>query len=219
MNGKRRSNIARAAVVLLLFVLLAWWLMLPLSITAALLWLESWIARLGSWGPAVFVLMYVLAVVLLVPGSLLALAAGLVLLLGLALLLRYVFLYFIGGGTYNIRWFVEKFAGVNTQMLGLDLSPEQVLEAAADMLPPGSEGLLFLPYLMGERSPVWDARASGSFVGLGGFIGPGAQRTRRRNRAEGVGAGGVVCGGLAAKKTDTVVCGRGTTPVHFRRRR
>lgn len=27
-------------------------------------------------------------------------------------------------------------------------------------------GVLFLPYLMGERSPVWDDQASGSFVGL-----------------------------------------------------
>jgi ribulokinase len=34
-------------------------------------------------------------------------------------------------------------------------------------VPQGGDGLLFLPYLMGERSPVWDARASGSFVGLG----------------------------------------------------
>ena len=25
---------------------------------------------------------------------------------------------------------------------------------------------MFLPYLMGERSPVWDAKASGAFVGL-----------------------------------------------------
>ena len=33
-------------------------------------------------------------------------------------------------------------------------------------IPAGSEGVLFQPYLMGERSPVWDAKASGSFVGL-----------------------------------------------------
>jgi gluconokinase len=33
-------------------------------------------------------------------------------------------------------------------------------------IPAGSEGLLFLPYLNGERAPVWDASASGSFFGL-----------------------------------------------------
>ncbi|WP_240615751.1 xylulokinase [Nakamurella deserti] len=78
---------------------------------------------------------------------------------------------FIGGGTYNIRWFVEKFAGVNTQMLGLDLSPEQVLEAAAEMLPPGSEGLVALPYWTGALTPYWDHHARGALIGLTGVHG------------------------------------------------
>lgn len=30
----------------------------------------------------------------------------------------------------------------------------------------GSDGLVFLPYLSGERSPIWDADARGAFVGL-----------------------------------------------------
>ena len=38
-------------------------------------------------------------------------------------------------------------------------------------MPPGSDGIVFLPYLMGERSPVWDGRASGAFVGLNLFHG------------------------------------------------
>nr|WP_240188350.1 FGGY family carbohydrate kinase [Nakamurella flavida] len=80
---------------------------------------------------------------------------------------------FIGGGTYNIRWFVEKFAGVNTQMLGLDLSPEQVLEAAADMLPPGSDGLIALPYWTGALTPYWDHHARGALIGLTGVHGKG----------------------------------------------
>ena len=36
-------------------------------------------------------------------------------------------------------------------------------------MPAGSEGVLFLPYLMGERSPVWDGKASGAFVGFSLF--------------------------------------------------
>ncbi len=40
------------------------------------------------------------------------------------------------------------------------------LEAEAAAIPPGAEGLLFLPYLAGERTPVWDDRARGAFVGL-----------------------------------------------------
>jgi xylulokinase len=31
---------------------------------------------------------------------------------------------------------------------------------------PGSGGLVFLPYLAGERSPLWDADARGAFLGL-----------------------------------------------------
>jgi xylulokinase len=36
----------------------------------------------------------------------------------------------------------------------------------AEQAPPGSEGLLFLPYLSGERTPYPDPLARGSFVGL-----------------------------------------------------
>ncbi|MEO8764332.1 MAG: gluconokinase [Ginsengibacter sp.] len=35
-----------------------------------------------------------------------------------------------------------------------------------ETIPAGSRGLLFLPYLYGERSPVWDERASGIFFGI-----------------------------------------------------
>jgi xylulokinase len=40
------------------------------------------------------------------------------------------------------------------------------LEAAASTVAPGAEGLLFLPYLIGERSPHWNPLARGAFVGL-----------------------------------------------------
>jgi gluconokinase len=37
---------------------------------------------------------------------------------------------------------------------------------AAETVPCGSGGLLFLPYLTGERAPVWDEKASGVFLGI-----------------------------------------------------
>ena len=40
------------------------------------------------------------------------------------------------------------------------------LSAAAGEVSPGSDGLLFLPYLTGERSPHPDPLARGAFVGL-----------------------------------------------------
>jgi xylulokinase len=42
---------------------------------------------------------------------------------------------------------------------------EKYSDAARD-IPSGSEGLLFLPYLMGERTPHWDSKARGVFFGL-----------------------------------------------------
>jgi xylulokinase len=36
----------------------------------------------------------------------------------------------------------------------------------AEKVSPGSEGLVFLPYLMGERTPLWDSKARGVFFGL-----------------------------------------------------
>ena len=49
------------------------------------------------------------------------------------------------------------------------LAPGQsfdALTAAAQDVPPGSEGLLFLPYLSGERTPHPDPLARGAFIGL-----------------------------------------------------
>ena len=45
--------------------------------------------------------------------------------------------------------------------------PFDVLDAEAEVVPSGSDGLLFLPYLQGERTPIWDTEARGAFVGLG----------------------------------------------------
>jgi xylulokinase len=46
------------------------------------------------------------------------------------------------------------------QLIG-DVTDEEMLHVA-----PGCEGALFLPYLIGERSPWWNPRARGAFVGL-----------------------------------------------------
>jgi len=46
------------------------------------------------------------------------------------------------------------------------------MERAAAQVEPGARGLLFLPYLIGERSPHWNPRARGAFVGLAMPHGP-----------------------------------------------
>jgi xylulokinase len=71
-------------------------------------------------------------------------------------------LYWIGGpmqmGGAALEWLADGFYG------GPAAIPQ--LEAEAATVPPGAEGLLFLPYLRGERAPVWDDAARGAFVGL-----------------------------------------------------
>jgi xylulokinase len=95
-------------------------------------------------------------------------------------------------------------------VLGGAATTESLLEEGGST-PPGAAGVLFLPYLAGERSPLWDPTARGAFVGLSLLHGRGhlvraiveASALAIRHVAEGiVGAGaGVrsmrVCGGPA----------------------
>jgi xylulokinase len=46
------------------------------------------------------------------------------------------------------------------------VSSYDLLNMQAEQVPPGSDGLIALPYLMGERSPLWDANARGTIFGL-----------------------------------------------------
>ncbi len=50
-------------------------------------------------------------------------------------------------------------------ILGDTISTDALLAEAA-ATPPGADGLVFLPYLAGERSPIWDPEARGVFAGL-----------------------------------------------------
>ncbi len=61
----------------------------------------------------------------------------------------------VGGGA--LRWFRRE--------LGEGLSFDQ-LTAEAGKVQPGADGVVFLPYMAGERSPIWDPDARGVFYGL-----------------------------------------------------
>lgn len=50
-------------------------------------------------------------------------------------------------------------------VVGGGVTTERLLEEAGTT-PPGADGIVFLPYLTGERSPIWDPDATGAFVGL-----------------------------------------------------
>jgi len=46
------------------------------------------------------------------------------------------------------------------------LNPYDIINAEIEKSPAGSNGILFLPYLLGERSPRWNPNARGAFIGL-----------------------------------------------------
>ncbi len=50
-------------------------------------------------------------------------------------------------------------------ILGGTITTDALLAEAA-ATPPGADGLVFLPYLAGERSPIWDPEARGVLAGL-----------------------------------------------------
>jgi xylulokinase len=54
---------------------------------------------------------------------------------------------------------------LRTSVLGERWTPDELFAAAASVAP-GADGLVFLPYLAGERAPVFDEAARGAFVGL-----------------------------------------------------
>lgn len=48
----------------------------------------------------------------------------------------------------------------------LGISPYELINLEVAQIEPGADGLFFLPYLLGERSPRWNPHARGAFVGL-----------------------------------------------------
>ena len=73
----------------------------------------------------------------------------------------------VGGGSV-MRWFEKEFAGYERCMAKeRGKSSLDQLNDLAREVPAGCEGLVFLPYMSGERTPIWDPDAKGVFYGLG----------------------------------------------------
>jgi uncharacterized membrane protein YdjX (TVP38/TMEM64 family) len=75
MDMRKRRNLASAVAAMFIMLAMAFWLLFSPAVDLDRT--RTWINALGFWGMAVFFLFYALAVVLLVPGSILALIAGL----------------------------------------------------------------------------------------------------------------------------------------------
>lgn len=67
----------------------------------------------------------------------------------------------IGGATNNggitLQWFKDliEFDGTHAELI-----------KTSENIPPGAEGIIFIPYVNGERAPIWNQAATGTFFGL-----------------------------------------------------
>jgi xylulokinase len=66
-----------------------------------------------------------------------------------------------------LRWFRDTFYSSQAVALGASGSSiYQAIDSDAESVPIGAEGLIFHPYLMGERCPYWDSQLKGHFIGI-----------------------------------------------------
>ena len=81
-------------------------------------------------------------------------------------------LYFSNGCTATagslLNWIVDRFAGgEKPEAANAGRSIHAWLDRKAESIPAGSEGVILLPYFLGEKTPLQDPYARGTLVGLG----------------------------------------------------
>ena len=70
-----------------------------------------------------------------------------------------------GGRSYN--WLKDELAHIECQQaLEAGKSPYELINEVIAKSPAGAKGLLFMPYLLGERSPWWNPQVKGGILGL-----------------------------------------------------
>ena len=66
-----------------------------------------------------------------------------------------------------IRYFRDTFGQLERAVESISgINAYEIISREADGVPPGSDGLIILPYFMGERTPIWDTHARGVIFGL-----------------------------------------------------
>ena len=70
-----------------------------------------------------------------------------------------------GGRSYN--WLKDELAYSECEKaLAAGKSPYELINEVISKSPAGAKGLLFMPYLLGERSPWWNPQVKGGILGL-----------------------------------------------------
>lgn len=95
------------------------------------------------------------------------------------------------GAGLSLKWFRDNFCTSEMETAKwMNKDPYFLMDQQADTVPAGCEGLLYLPYLMGERTPHLDPNARGVFFGLSARHG---KKEMLRAVMEGVGYSLVDC--------------------------
>ncbi|MBB5226339.1 xylulokinase [Treponema ruminis] len=118
----------------------------------------------------------------------------------------------------SLKWFRDNFCSDEIIVAkGLDKDPYYIMDKQAERIPIGADRLLYLPYLMGERTPHLDPNCRGAFIGLS------AMHTRQhmlRAVMEGVVYSQrdsvEVLRGMGVKINDMLACGGGGTSPLWR---
>ncbi|HAR85050.1 MAG TPA: xylulokinase [Clostridium sp.] len=71
------------------------------------------------------------------------------------------------GAGLSLKWFRDNFCNNEIEVAkGMGIDPYVLMTKEAEKVPAGSRGVIYLPYLMGERTPHLNPKAKGVFFGL-----------------------------------------------------
>lgn len=118
----------------------------------------------------------------------------------------------------SLKWFRDTFCAAEREAAaGMGVDPYEIMNAQAARSPIGANRLLYLPYLMGERSPILDENARGAFIGLSAMhtkydllraVMEGVTYSQRQNLD--------VLRGMGVTFTEMLACGGGGRSVFWR---
>jgi xylulokinase len=66
-----------------------------------------------------------------------------------------------------VKWFLDTWGTAEkAEAAKLGMNDFAYINKIAEEVKPGSEGIMFFPYLLGERAPLWNSYAKGMFIGM-----------------------------------------------------
>ncbi len=73
----------------------------------------------------------------------------------------------VNGCGISLKWFLNTLGHLEKEIAEENnRTPYQILDEEAEGSPPGAKGVIYLPYLAGERTPIWDPDAKGVLFGI-----------------------------------------------------